>query len=129
MLSVADTAVSCDLEWNNTVLVFGLDETDDGESLRRQDAGQGAVVLAWLEDEIWEERGANVLSVDGKIHGHVAKIKGHDRWIRNDGVADHVGAVGEFVLLAEEDLDVLNLKTREFVEAWAGSAVVIGFGG
>lgn len=76
MLAVADTRVADDIDREHSVLVFGLDEGKDLELV--DSALHGHLVLAGLEDKVGNEREANGLVVDGKVHGNVAEIKGHN---------------------------------------------------
>ena len=116
MLSILYAAVSNNLQRNNTILVLGRDELHYLELLESR--SHSAVVFAGLEDKVGEGGEANRGAVNGEVHGDVAQVESHDGGVRDDDVADHVGAIGELVLGTEEDLDVLDAEAGELVETW-----------
>ena len=101
MLAIDDTAVAHNVNRQDGILVLGRDEAEDGELV--DGALHRDVVEAGLERHVLEERVADGFTVDGKVHGHVAEVDGHDAGVGDEDVADHVGAVGEFFVDAGED--------------------------
>ena len=83
----------------------------------------GDVVVARLEDEVRQQRGADGCAVDREVHGDVAEIEGHDGWVGDVDFADHVRAVGQELGLAGEELDGSDVQALEFVEAYTVSVM------
>lgn len=116
MLSINNRRVSGNLKGNDTLVVLGLDETDDSELI---DVGlHGHGVVSRLESEIREDGCADGLSVDGEVHGQVTEFESHDGGVGNVDCADHVGAVFEDLVFSGEDLDVVDVEALEAVETW-----------
>ena len=92
MHSILNTAIPYNLQRQDAILVRAQDHADDG---RLVDARlHGDVVRAWFQDEVGQERVANCFSSDGEVHGYVAQVESHDRWVGDMDCAEHIGAVG-----------------------------------